>query len=198
VPAAEADCPVLRADPGESGVLPYSEGLLIGYRGYDANCAAPRYPFGHGLGYTTWDYESIDCPAAGPGGHDLELAVTMRNAGSRSGKEVVQVYLAGPHGRDERGQPVRVLAAFATVRAAPGESVRATLTIPARAFARYDEDLATWTWPGGQFIVAAGRSSRDLPLSASLQYGSVAQPGSSAAAPAILAARDPASRRYPA
>jgi beta-glucosidase len=46
MPASEADCPVLRATPDENGLLRYDEGLLIGYRGYDANGAPPRYPFG--------------------------------------------------------------------------------------------------------------------------------------------------------
>jgi beta-glucosidase len=180
VPAAEADCPVLHADPDERGVLDYAEGLLIGYRGYDASRVAPRYPFGHGLGYTTWEYESIDCPDGLPEGVDLELAVTVRNTGRRAGKEVVQVYLAGPRERDDQGQPLRVLAAFAVVRARPGQSVRARLAIPARAFARYDEDLASWIWSGGQFLVQAGRSSRHLPLSAAVRSGRAEPPEAAA------------------
>jgi beta-glucosidase len=171
LPAAEADCPVLRADPDEDGVLRYREGLLIGYRGYDARGTTPLYPFGHGLGYTTWEYESIDCPGGVPEGHDLEIGVTVRNTGRRPGKEVVQIYLAGPAGQADPGDPVRVLASFAAVRADPGETVTARLTIAARTFARYEEDLASWIWPAGQFTVCAGSSSRALPLSAVVQSG---------------------------
>jgi beta-glucosidase len=171
LPAAEADCPVLHAAPDEHGILEYSEGLLIGYRGYDASGVAPRYPFGHGLGYTTWAYQSVDCPAAVAPGDDLELTVTVRNTGPRPGKEVVQAYLAEPGRPAGRGRPRRVLAAFAVVRAAPGDLARARLTIPARAFARYDEDRAGWTWPGGRYTVHVGRSSRDLPLSAPVRSG---------------------------
>ncbi len=171
LPAAEADCPVLHATPDERGILEYSEGLLIGYRGYDANGVAPRYPFGHGLGYTSWAYERIDCPAEVAAGEGLELTVTIRNAGPRPGKEVVQVYLAEPGGPADRGRPRRVLVAFAAVRAAPGELAQVRLTVPARAFARYDESLAGWIWPGGRYIVHAGRSSRDLPLSAQVRSG---------------------------
>src|SRR5262249_60756813 len=63
LPAAEADCPVLHARPTD-GRLDYAEGLLIGYRGYDAAGIAPMFPFGHGLGYTSWDYEWAAGPAA--------------------------------------------------------------------------------------------------------------------------------------
>jgi beta-glucosidase len=164
LPAAEADSPVLHATPAAEGVLPYTEGLLIGYRGYDASGLVPRYPFGHGLGYTTWEYESIDCPTWLSEGGDLELSVRVRNSGIRPGKDVVQAYLAEPGDPPSRGRPVRTLAAFAVVRAAPGEVTQARLTIPARSFARYDESLARWITPGGEFTVHVGRSSRDLPL----------------------------------
>jgi beta-glucosidase len=189
MPVTEADCPVLHAVPEQDGTLPYAEGLLVGYRGYDASGVAPLYPFGHGLGYTTWAYESLRCPpAVAEGGGpehtavaegagpehtvagSLELTVTVRNTGARPGKEVVQAYLAGP-GQPSAGRPVRVLAAFAAVRAAPGEAVQARLRIPARAFARYDESLATWIWPAGEYTVHVGRSSRDLPLSARVRQG---------------------------
>ena len=166
LPVAEADCPVLHATPDADGVLGYDEGLLIGYRGYDKRGTTPRYSFGHGLGYTTWAYESIDCPAALADGADLEFTVTVRNTGSRPGKEIVQAYLSEPAARQHRGRPVRTLAAFAAVRAAPGDAAVARLRIPARAFARYDEDLASWVWAAGEFTVQAGSSSRALPLSA--------------------------------
>ncbi|HXW88666.1 MAG TPA: glycoside hydrolase family 3 C-terminal domain-containing protein [Streptosporangiaceae bacterium] len=166
IPVAETDSPVLHATPTAAGVLGYPEGLLIGYRGYDAAGLAPRYPFGHGLGYTTWEYQSVDCPAWLSEGSNLELSVHVRNTGRRKGKEVIQVYLAEPGAPANRGRPVRALAAFAAVRAAPGESVRVRLTVPARSFARYDESLASWITPGGEFTVHVGRSSRDLRLAA--------------------------------
>ena len=176
LPAAEHDCPVLHAAPDERGVLRYDEGLLIGYRGYDARGIVPQYPFGHGLGYTSWTYEAIDCPADVAEGAELELDVTVTNTGDRPGKEVVQAYLAGPGQQSEPGRPLRVLAGFATVRADPGQSVVARIRIPARAFARYDEDLASWIWPVGQFTVQAGRSSRDLRLAAPVQSGIAGAP----------------------
>jgi beta-glucosidase len=162
MPAAEADVPVLHAAP-RGGVLSYDEGLLIGYRGYDAAGASPLFPFGHGLGYTTWTYESLVAASGNvaPGG-DLELLVIVRNTGRRPGREIVQAYLAGPP--SDPGRPVRALAAFGVAVAAPGARAEVPLRIPARAFARYDEDAAGWVWPGGKFAVDVGRSSRDLRL----------------------------------
>jgi beta-glucosidase len=154
---------VLDATPVD-GVLEYSEGLLLGYRGYDASGAAPLFPFGHGLGYTSWDYEIVQAltPDYQPG-RDLDLRVVVRNAGSRRGREVVQAYLAGPPG--DQSRPLCVLAAFGSAEAAPDEQAEVLLRIPARLFAQWDEDRNAWTWPAGPFTVLIGRSSRDLRLS---------------------------------
>jgi beta-glucosidase len=171
LPGAEQDVPVLHAAPAPDGTLRYAEGLLVGYRGYDSRGTAPRYPFGHGLGYTSWAYEALDCRADVAAGVDLDVAVTVRNTGQRPGKEVIQVYLAEPRQPNDHARPVRALAAFSVVRAAPGQRAVARLSIPARAFARYDKDLANWIWPGGVFTVHVGRSSRDLRLSAPVRSG---------------------------
>ena len=169
MPAREADCPVLHATP-ENGRLDYHEGLLIGYRGYDAAGTSPLFAFGHGLGYTSWAYESLTADQASlAAGADLSIEVTVRNTGPRAGREVVQAYLAGP--ALGPGRPVRVLGAFGTVSAAPGAAATVTLTLPARAFARYDEHAGRWDWPPGQFTIAVGRSSRDLRLTTAVTTG---------------------------
>ena len=162
IPAAEADCPVLHATP-DGGRLEYREGLLVGYRGYDHAGTRPRFAFGHGLGYTTWAYESAapDAPLVKPDG-DLGVTVVLRNTGPRTGREVVQAYIEPPAAAP--GRPVRALAAFTTVTATPGEQVRARLTVPARAFACYDEAAGGWVRPSGEFTVRVGRSSAELPL----------------------------------
>jgi beta-glucosidase len=162
VPRDEADSPVLHAHP-EEGDLVYREGLLVGYRGYDRSRSEPHFAFGHGLGYTDWSYESLT-PASESitAGQDLPLAVTVRNAGRRAGREVVQVYLEGPD--DDPTRPLRVLAAFSTIDAAPGERAEARLMVPARLFARFDETRREWVWKPGTYTLRAGRSSRDLRL----------------------------------
>jgi beta-glucosidase len=156
LPARESDCPVLHAVPRD-GRIDYAEGLLIGYRGYDAAGITPLFAFGHGLGYTQWAYESasLDGPSPAPGG-DVRVRVAVRNTGPRPGREIVQAYVASPAGG--AGRPARVLGAFAAVSAAPGERAEAVLTVPARAFAVWDPAAGSWAWPPGTFTVQlAGR-----------------------------------------
>jgi beta-glucosidase len=178
LPAAQADCPVLHASPDGDDVLRYDEGLLIGYRGYDARGIEPRYPFGHGLGYTDWAYESIECHDRVAAGRDLHLVVTIRNTGSRPGREVVQAYVAPPNAGPaagpapgDSGRPALALAAFGSVVAEPGEAARVRLRLPARSFARWDERAGGWAWPAGRFGVHVGRSARDLRLTAEVRSG---------------------------
>ena len=162
-PREEVDSPVLSAHP-EAGDVVYREGLLVGYRGYDRSGTEPQFAFGHGLGYTDWTYESLIPDAESINARDdLTCAVTVRNSGKRSGREVVQLYLESPD--DDPRRPLRVLAAFVAVDAEPGTTTDARLTVPARAFARFDEARGEWVWPPGTYTLRAGRSSRDLRLS---------------------------------
>ena len=167
LPGAEADAPVLHAYP-KGSELPYTEGLLVGYRGYDRAGREPLFCFGHGFGYTDWEYESAHASATSfaaaslAAGQDLVLTVAVRNSGARVGREIVQAYLEGPP--DDQRRPVRVLAAFAPVTAEPGVRAEARLLVPARVFARYDEAARRWAWPAGDYTLRVGRSSRDLRL----------------------------------
>jgi beta-glucosidase len=164
IPRAEADAPVLHAVP-DRGRLEYAEGLLVGYRGYDRAGTVPCFPFGHGLGYTSWSYESAsaDSPLL-PDDGALGVTVVVCNTGSRAGREVVQAYVEPPASTDA-GRPVRTLAAFATVTAEPGQVARVRVEVPARAFAGYDQASRSWVRPPGEFVVRIGRSSADLRLS---------------------------------
>jgi len=158
VPRVESDAPVLHARP-DNGSLAYAEGLLIGYRGYDRRSTTPLFAFGHGSGYTEWEYEAIEVVG---GGAEPEVSVRVRNSGRRAGGEVVQVYVEPPV--DDPARPVRILAGFARVTAEPGESVDVTIRLPARSFACFDEAAREWVTPPGAYTVRAGRSSRDLRL----------------------------------
>jgi beta-glucosidase len=163
-PASEEGLP--STEPVD-GVLTYHEGLFIGYRAYDRDGREPLFPFGHGIGYTTWAHESVtlDQPPAGASG--VAVCVQLRNAGSRRGREVVQVYASRPDSAIER--PAKWLAGFATVDADPGESVTVGILIPERAFQHWTGD--GWSTEPGTFVLAAGPSSASLPLTTTIELG---------------------------
>lgn len=137
----------------KDGALPYEEGVFLGYR---ADPADPLFPFGHGLGYTEWAYESLSI-------EDGEAVVTLRNTGDRAGREVVQIY-AGPSTPDP-DRPRRWLAGFATAVAAPGEAVTVRVSLPDRAFQVWD---GGWQKIGGDYLIEAAHSVADRRLSAAL------------------------------
>ncbi|WP_116948976.1 glycoside hydrolase family 3 C-terminal domain-containing protein [Jiangella endophytica] len=156
-PAAERDVPVLSTTPVE-GRLPYDEAIHVGHRAWLRAGAVPAYPFGSGLGYTTWSLGAPRVAAAGDGGVDVVLPV--RNTGGRPGKHVVQAYLSRPGSAVER--PVRWLAGFAVVRADAGETAEAGLRIGRRAFAHWA--AGGWAVEPGPFTLHVGPHVDDLPL----------------------------------
>ncbi|MET9904416.1 glycoside hydrolase family 3 C-terminal domain-containing protein [Streptomyces sp. NPDC006446] len=161
--AALADAPVTRTGP-TAGRLDYGEGLHIGYRAWARHHREPAYWFGHGLGYTTWAYEGLSVPDAIVAGEPFTVRVEVRNTGPRPGREVVQVYLAGPPGPLER--PERWLAGFTAVSAEAGERTTAVVRIPARALRHWAQDEHAWRTQPGPYRVLAGRSAGALPLTA--------------------------------
>ncbi|HEV2345404.1 MAG TPA: glycoside hydrolase family 3 C-terminal domain-containing protein [Actinocrinis sp.] len=169
--AAAEDVPILDTRPVK-GVLDYAEGLHIGYRawlrprGADQARPEPMFWFGHGLGYTTWQYEAVSAPRAVEHGQGFAVEVTVRNGGHRAGREVVQVYLSRSESSIDR--PARWLAGFAAVEAQPGESVTALVEIPARALQHWSVSAGSWSTEPGEFTLLAGRSAGDLPLSAAV------------------------------
>ncbi|MGC0386331.1 glycoside hydrolase family 3 C-terminal domain-containing protein [Streptomyces sp. SAI-129] len=165
-PAVLADAPVTRTRP-DDGRLAYDEGLHLGYRGWLRHHRTPAYWFGHGLGYTTWTYETLTAPPVTRAGDDLTVRVRVRNTGAREGREVVQVYLARPASALDR--PARWLAGYAAVRARPGETVTATVRVPARSLCHWSVAEHAWRTEPGPCRVLAGRTAGDLPLVADLE-----------------------------
>ncbi|MBT8225902.1 MAG: glycosyl hydrolase, partial [Dactylosporangium sp.] len=151
------------------GVLSYRESITIGYRLWDAVGAEPAFCFGHGLGYTTWDYLALDLPAGPAAGGDVPVRVTVRNTGARPGREVVQIYAARPGGTVQR--PARWLVGFAPVRVDPGREATVEVTVAARGFEHWDTSAGAWATEPGVFELAAGRSVGDVRLRAALRRG---------------------------
>ena len=158
-PASDEGLPSVTPVNGE---LPYDEGLLIGYRWYLATERTPAFPFGHGLGYTTWAYEDIAVDGD-------TVSVTVGNSGSRPGREVVQVYARRPDSGVQRA-PLWLVGS-AVVEAAAGETVNAVITVGDRNFRHWDSSAHAWITEPGTYQLLAGRSVTDLPLSAAIARG---------------------------
>jgi len=135
-------------------VLPvdYVEGAYVGYGWCDRKRMTPLFPFGHGLGYTSFAYRN----AVVTGGRALSVTFDMVNTGARAGADVPQMYVA----RDAGGAPMR-LAAFARVTLKPGETRRVTLTAEPRVVADYDVKLPGWRIDAGRYHVALGHDAAD-------------------------------------
>jgi beta-glucosidase-like glycosyl hydrolase len=158
IPFALADTPSYLNFPGENEVVRYGEGVFVGYRYYTSVGRTLRYPFGHGLSYTTFVYDGFDVEATGS---DTAMArVTVRNTGTVAGAHVVQLYVSPAPSAVRR--PVRELAAFAKVVLEPGEERILELELDRRAFAFWDTRGSRWWVEPGAYRVELGLSCEDI------------------------------------
>ena len=178
--------------PGENGEVRYGEGVLVGYRWYDARHLPVRFPFGHGLSYASFEIGEPRVGAAFTPGGSLTVEVDVTNTSDRPGAEVVQLYVEPPP--SELVRPPRELRAFDKVHLEPGETATVALTLTDRAFAcwdpgdpsweslrpraavspmiRADEERRTtggWRIDPGTYVLHVGRSSADLPHAVPVQ-----------------------------
>lgn len=145
--------------------LPYREGLLMGYRWFDAKSVEPAFPFGFGLSYTTFKVDQVNVRRAREG---WEVSCRVRNTGSKAGAEVVQVYAEGPaEGPADEGRPPRELKGFRRVELRPGQSQTVKIAIQASDLARWTDGKG-WVKPTGAWRIRVGTSSRDLVATANL------------------------------
>ncbi len=167
IPHKFTDNPTIGNFPGEGHAVRYGEGLLIGYRWYDAHEFEVSYPFGHGLSYTSFDYSDLAVTVLDDGPQPrVEVAVTVTNSGARAGAEVVQVYVGDPVANVYR--PAQELRGFHKVMVDPEDSARVTIELDHRAFAYWHAARGEWTVEGGEFQIRVGASSRDIRLTQTL------------------------------
>jgi beta-glucosidase len=160
-PARLEDTPAYINYPGENGQVHYGEGVFVGYRYYEKKKVTPLFPFGFGLSYTTFTYDTLRLSAQeiGPG-DTLHVSVQVTNTGAQEGQEVVQLYIRDKASSVQR--PDKELKAFAKVRLAAGERQTVTLSIAEDALSYYDTLKQKWVVEPGEFEVLVGSSSRDI------------------------------------
>ena len=155
-------------DPGKRniGFTMYEEGIWVGYRHFTTFGVPVSYPFGFGMSYTDFSYSSPSVKAGKNGSYTATVTVT--NTGSRSGKEVVELYVAAPRGAMEK--PLRELKGFAkTKELAPGESETLSISFTSYDLASFDEDSLEWVTDAGEYQALFASSVEDIRQSASFR-----------------------------
>lgn len=167
-PKSERDLPTRTPAqyPGINKRAKYSEGLLVGYRWFDARNIAPLFAFGHGLSYTTFRYSDARAETTARG---ATVRVTLQNTGRVAGAEVAQAYVEEPAAA---GEPPRQLGGFKKVFLQPGESRTLTIHLDKRAFSRWNTKAHAWQVVEGVHGIAVGSSSRDIRATATVRMRS--------------------------
>jgi beta-glucosidase len=146
----------------------YEEGLFYGYRGYDKAAKDPLFPFGFGLSYTTFELSNLKVEKAASGPQpSLKVGVDVKNAGSRAGADVVEIYVGQQNAPLPR--PKRELKGFAKVTLNAGQTKHVEILLPPDSFAYWSPDKKDWvTDTASTFTIEAGHSERDLAVKQSL------------------------------
>jgi beta-glucosidase len=151
--------------PGVNGRVQYAEGVLVGYRWYDAKQITPLFPFGYGLSYTTFGFSHlVVIPQVAASPSTITVSADVTNTGSRAGAEAVQLYLGDPA---TTGEPPTQLKGFQKITLQPGETKRAHFILDLRALSYWNEQSNRWVVADERYQVMVGDSSRDLPLQGS-------------------------------
>ena len=167
-PRSESETPVFSPEQYSRTelVARFSEGLSVGYRGYDQFGIEPLFPFGYGLSYTNFAYSQLQVePEATGGNKPIRVSFTLTNTGSRVGAEIAQVYLGLPA---STGEPPKRLVGWAKVELEPGEAKEVSVMLDPNATSRplsyWNVNTNGWEVAGGDYQVYVGASSRDIRL----------------------------------
>lgn len=154
------DNPSYKNFPGTGKQVKYEEGIYVGYRHYDNFSIEPLFAFGHGLSYTEFEYSNLKISRKDK---KINVQFTLRNSGSITGKEVVQLYTR----KIEKGaeNKYKELKAFDKIELKAGESKRVSFQLGEEDFSLFDESGNKWVKSSGKYSLLIGSSSRDIRLS---------------------------------
>jgi beta-glucosidase len=150
--------------PDENLLIDHKEDIFVGYRYFDSYEVEPAYAFGHGLSYTSFEYDDLALEKKEGGVH---LKMKLTNTGPIKGAEVVQVYVQDVASSLPR--PKKELKAFEKVMLEPGQSTEVSIELKEEAFKYFDDQKMEWVLEPGQFVIHVGSSSRDIRLSGELE-----------------------------
>lgn len=172
-PRRDQDTPVSSPEQyahRDSLVSNFSEGLGVGYRGYDQFGIEPLFPFGYGLSYTNFAYAQLEVEAEMTNDTSaVQVRFTITNSGARTGAEVAQIYLGLPA---SAGEPPKRLVGWAKVELAVGETQEVSVTLDPNSashpLSSWNVITNGWERVTGDFQVYVGASSRDIRLTGTL------------------------------
>lgn len=168
-PVNENSTPVSSEEqyPGIDEAVKYTEGVFVGYRGYEQAGIEAAFSFGHGLSYTDFKYKNLKTKVkSAKKSTEPTVEVTVKNTGDVTGSEVVQVYTGKLPSKIETAP--KQLAGFKKVELKPDKEKKLTLKLDAKAFSYYDEQKNEWVTPSGEVPVYVGSSSTDIRLEGSI------------------------------
>ncbi len=151
------DTPSFSHFPSKERTAEYREGLYVGYRYYDTAGVPVRYPFGHGLSYTSFAYSDLKASESG-------VTFTLTNTGSRDGAEVAQVYVSCKNGAVFR--PKKELKGFIKVFLKAGEQKTVTVPLDDKAFRYFNAASDRWEVETADYEISVASSVRDVRLTA--------------------------------
>lgn len=146
--------------PSTKQTSEYREGIYVGYRYFDKVKKEVKYPFGHGLSYTTFKYSDMNVT-------DQTVSFTVTNTGSMAGAEIAQLYVSCKN--ESVFFPVKELKGFKKVWLNPGESTKVEITFDDKTFRYYNVSTKQFEILGGEYEIMAASSSRDVRLTTSIQ-----------------------------
>ncbi len=150
-------------------VVRYDEDIFVGYRHFDAKGIEPRFPFGHGLSYTTFEYKNLEITPEKPGRDDnISISVEVTNTDERAGAEVVQLYIGDPEASVPR--PPKELKGFAKITLPPNTQQKIVFVITTQDLSFFNVEVGKWKAEPGKFNVFVGSSSRDIRLQGTFEY----------------------------
>lgn len=145
----------------------YKEGVYVGYRYFDTVGASVTYPFGYGLGYTTFTVTPAEVTADEK---TVAVKANVTNTGAFPGKETVQVYVSASSGKLD--QPYQKLAGYVkTPELAAGETTEVIVKFDTTILASFCEDDSAYMMEAGEYIIRVGNSSRATDVAAVLTLG---------------------------
>ncbi|KAG9098230.1 hypothetical protein FRC06_006632 [Ceratobasidium sp. 370] len=168
LPRREEDIPAHLNFGSEMGRVHYREDVFVGYKFYQARKLEPLFPFGFGLSYTSFEVSDLKLEQPSSHGADIQVkaSVVVKNTGSVTGSETVQLYVAPPKGPITH--PKMQLRAFGKAAdLAPGASATVELSFGKYGVSFWHEEDETWRADAGEYVVLVGTSSAHLPLSSS-------------------------------